>query len=472
MTELELSFGGQGNGIYISSLDKLIKGLDLSPTKIAKDTEKEEGICMFHTRLASCGGVKDELCHPFDVEGDAGKYVVMHNGHWGGWWSYSDEEKSDTQTMANLVAKYGTGVLLSETARSSGVWVVWDKQVEECYVIRRSGTFFLQPLKKSDETDPPAYFHASEPLDALQGIRAGAGQIKEDQFYELRPTGKAKERHHFEAVTPEKTRSSFSSYGGWSGGSGNSYGYLYGTAFGVDGYSWTCYCKTSHRCFPCADHIEDFGFEPTYDDNGDGWDYLTDEDRTSLDLPLLPAEWDGYEHLWADKLRVVRANRFAASGGSESLRNLGSHVCIVDGCTNRTERLRCIKHADTVRYPTLMIEACQMCDEQVYFVPPESGVRPEFYICMLCREDMADMALWDSLGDEEALNPDEGEADLTEEGLYAFEPADAAEVTAELSINELFAKIEEEDRRAAVRAAVEAADETAIVAWADTAVVN
>lgn len=85
---------------------------------------------VIHFRLASIGGRKRELCHPFPVnknvplslEGEA-KKVLFHNGHWSRWREYCLEtairgrEKipegkwSDSRAIAWLTAIYGMGFL-------------------------------------------------------------------------------------------------------------------------------------------------------------------------------------------------------------------------------------------------------------------------------------------------------------------------------------------------------------------------
>jgi hypothetical protein len=79
-----------------------------------------------HFRLASVGGVRPELCHPFPIEAtpaltQAGSApsVLFHNGHWGEWegglglLSGIDESEpwSDTRVMAALMDAWDHGAV-------------------------------------------------------------------------------------------------------------------------------------------------------------------------------------------------------------------------------------------------------------------------------------------------------------------------------------------------------------------------
>jgi hypothetical protein len=85
-----------------------------------------------HFRVASCGGVKESLTHPFVVDlgvpleltGRTKGAVLFHNGHWGAWTDKVMEaaihsnnrlpagsDWSDTRGMAYMVAIYGPNVL-------------------------------------------------------------------------------------------------------------------------------------------------------------------------------------------------------------------------------------------------------------------------------------------------------------------------------------------------------------------------
>lgn len=79
--ELEISQGGHGNGVALLYPDgriELRKGVGFD-TNEAADFVRNVGRfswCLFHTRVASAGTVKDENCHPFR-EGDL---VLAANG--------------------------------------------------------------------------------------------------------------------------------------------------------------------------------------------------------------------------------------------------------------------------------------------------------------------------------------------------------------------------------------------------------
>ncbi len=84
-----------------------------------------------HFRIASCGGVKQELTHPFPIDenvpemlkGQTGGYVLFHNGHWAKWGDYSMDMTihlnkktpkgawSDSRAMAWAAGNYGNEVL-------------------------------------------------------------------------------------------------------------------------------------------------------------------------------------------------------------------------------------------------------------------------------------------------------------------------------------------------------------------------
>lgn len=86
---------------------------------------------ILHFRIASCGGVRQELTHPFPIDekvpeflqGRTGGFVLFHNGHWGKWQDYSMDMTihlrakvpagawSDSRAMAWAAANYGNDVL-------------------------------------------------------------------------------------------------------------------------------------------------------------------------------------------------------------------------------------------------------------------------------------------------------------------------------------------------------------------------
>lgn len=88
-----------------------------------------KGEIIIHFRLASVGGVCDELRHPFPIRRDAGlerfgrhRSVLFHNGTWHGWSKALDYARndghsipkgtmSDTRAAAFLCSIYGTEFL-------------------------------------------------------------------------------------------------------------------------------------------------------------------------------------------------------------------------------------------------------------------------------------------------------------------------------------------------------------------------
>lgn len=88
---------------------------------------------VLHFRIASCGGIKSELTHPFEIgtqetaggvlEGLTANPVLFHNGHWSDWQRELKDAVyksrltlptgpwSDTRAMAWMVEKFGPGML-------------------------------------------------------------------------------------------------------------------------------------------------------------------------------------------------------------------------------------------------------------------------------------------------------------------------------------------------------------------------
>jgi hypothetical protein len=100
-TVLELSNGGHGNGVAIPDRKgkiKIIKGVNYSPCQAAKDSANAPWV-LFHTRLATSGGIKDEMCHPFSL-GTWG--ALAHNGIAIGKGSITE---SDTSAMTRVIAE-------------------------------------------------------------------------------------------------------------------------------------------------------------------------------------------------------------------------------------------------------------------------------------------------------------------------------------------------------------------------------
>ena len=100
-TVLELSNGGHGNGVAIPDRKgriKIIKGVSYSPYQAAKDSANASWV-LFHTRLATSGGIKDEMCHPFAL-GTWG--ALAHNGIAIGKGTITE---SDTSAMTRVIAE-------------------------------------------------------------------------------------------------------------------------------------------------------------------------------------------------------------------------------------------------------------------------------------------------------------------------------------------------------------------------------
>ncbi len=86
-----------------------------------------------HFRIATCGGNRQDLCHPFPIDknaplfttGHTKGYVLFHNGHWGDWKKELKEvarqsnfkiqipsgKWSDSRAMAWAAAYYGNNIL-------------------------------------------------------------------------------------------------------------------------------------------------------------------------------------------------------------------------------------------------------------------------------------------------------------------------------------------------------------------------
>lgn len=81
LKHLEKACGGHGNGIALLNINekkiKIKKGVNFSVEEAAKMLRKRKyDWCIFHTRLASAGGITNANCHPFAKE-DA---VIAMNG--------------------------------------------------------------------------------------------------------------------------------------------------------------------------------------------------------------------------------------------------------------------------------------------------------------------------------------------------------------------------------------------------------
>lgn len=176
LDQLEKSMGGDGNGFYNPTIETYERGLSLTTGEIAFDTYNVDSPTMYHTRYATAGGSKSELNHPFPIIDGA----LMHNGHWAYWTDYKRDEKSDTQTAATLVSKYGPGILLDEDFDGSGVWVV--SQNDELLVIPRGWRDFLFQW-----TEGGGYIHASELIEGMDII--ATAPIEQGKVYRIKANG-------------------------------------------------------------------------------------------------------------------------------------------------------------------------------------------------------------------------------------------------------------------------------------------
>jgi hypothetical protein len=86
---------------------------------------------VFHARIATCGGVRPSLCHPFPIGngGDALRLsgrskngVLFHNGHWSEWKRYMAVKDtstwSDSRLMAEIASEYGLDELMNVVSTS------------------------------------------------------------------------------------------------------------------------------------------------------------------------------------------------------------------------------------------------------------------------------------------------------------------------------------------------------------------
>lgn len=70
-----------------------IKSANVDPHKVWKILENQKDFPrLLHFRLSTAGGIRNELCHPFEIGPLAStaisgstKKMMIHNGHWGGW---------------------------------------------------------------------------------------------------------------------------------------------------------------------------------------------------------------------------------------------------------------------------------------------------------------------------------------------------------------------------------------------------
>lgn len=98
---------------------------------------------VFHARIASVGGVRPELCHPFPLDrrlnpnqlrGRSGKGVLFHNGHWSDWREALAPAGpgywSDSRAMAELVARFGPEAIPAFVPDSQRVVLLTPRGIE------------------------------------------------------------------------------------------------------------------------------------------------------------------------------------------------------------------------------------------------------------------------------------------------------------------------------------------------------
>lgn len=219
--QLQKSNGGHGNGYWNPDMEAPTKGVNVTSKELAELAALAISPSVFHTRLVSTGSKVDNLCHPFPVSELGG--VLVHNGTWSGWLGYNKESwsngSSDTSLVAELISKYGPGVLLSSAMSKSGVWMYVQPNGEAIFV-KRSGAFCLQYL------DDGRWFHASEYVMGI-GVDNGV-KIGDDIAFRIDADGLPR-KIDLDPVEPKRQRE----YGNVYTGSTHYGGYNVGEGTGV-----------------------------------------------------------------------------------------------------------------------------------------------------------------------------------------------------------------------------------------------
>jgi len=135
LDDLEVSFGGDGNGyVAISPTSKNIKhskAVKLNNERIVNETYKliQRGWALYyHTRKISVGWSSDTQCHPFKISGPKFKGYLCHNGTWFEGSTFAKYFKcgSDTAALAKLIGTIGIqGLKDRELFPSSGVFLLY-----------------------------------------------------------------------------------------------------------------------------------------------------------------------------------------------------------------------------------------------------------------------------------------------------------------------------------------------------------
>lgn len=151
LDDLEVSFGGDGNGYVMISPKNQIKhskGIKLNNETIANENYKliRQGWAMYyHTRKISVGWADDNQCHPFEIKGPKFRGYLCHNGTWadGGVLARYFKCGSDTAALAKLLGKFTVEELKAmDLFPHSGVFLIYGAKPGETpthKVIKQSG---------------------------------------------------------------------------------------------------------------------------------------------------------------------------------------------------------------------------------------------------------------------------------------------------------------------------------------------
>lgn len=97
-----IDHNSDGNGVIIQDGKSLIVRKSIGEQDLLKllASCKPSAKVMFHARIATSGGINDDMCHPFASE--SGRFLLMHNGVIGGKY-HGDKTKSDTAKLADAL---------------------------------------------------------------------------------------------------------------------------------------------------------------------------------------------------------------------------------------------------------------------------------------------------------------------------------------------------------------------------------
>lgn len=153
---LEALCAAQGrDGMGVGALQEkgfaVVKGINAKPEASIKGLKGHERGLIFHARLASSGGQKEELCQPFVF----GETMTVHNGHWTDWkqaiWGLianggikpGDGLINDSACAAALVGRVGRFAL---NFIETGVFITWKKGERWPVATVRAGDFAYSSL--------------------------------------------------------------------------------------------------------------------------------------------------------------------------------------------------------------------------------------------------------------------------------------------------------------------------------------